>query len=472
MRECGNLDPATIQLPSTLHEADYSLPAVLEPFLAPLNKKCEVNGNIITISSPASHEATIYYDVDYFYEGAVLDGVPHGSGRLQFPHAVSVEAEFVRGVCQPQGVIRTGDFAIEAELRPWSHFQVAPIVPFVLDPTAHGIGPIVKRITRVRVRDEPVPLSSALWTFLCMWNLSQSSLSIELDANTQIPASVSALDPRVRASFAVNTLFVSQEQPTLYAAMARMMVDEIDCWNGLDAQNAAKPRSLPVIDSICALCSVRSLHFYSISHPVQFQNALPPSVQDCSFSSSPFVFAEPYLSLRTLVLECSLLSSRSSLDCSLPKRQTIHANQFPSLESLLLRNCQTLQSLLIEKGSLPQCRSLSLIGCRSLQHLTIQDDAMVQTPGVFGVLELTDASGLKTLFVGSRACRCVGELNLNSPELESLHFEKESFRDASILRISTAFMKEAMEGSMVVEDDAFPTASLIVEGRNGEGNRG
>ena len=97
---------------------------------------------------------------------------------------------------------------------------------------------------------------------------------------------------------------------------------------------------------------------------------------------------------------------------------------------------------------------------------------MVQTPGVFGVLELTNASGLKTLFVGSRACQCVRELNLNAPELESVHFGKESFRDASILRISTAFMKTASEGSMVVEDDAFPTASLLVEGRNGEGNRG
>ena len=451
---------------------DYSLPAVLEPFLAPLNKKCEINGNILTLSSLASQEATIYYDVDYFYEGAVLDGVPHGSGRLTFPHAVSVEAEFEHGKCKSRGVIHTGDFAIDAELRPWSHAEVSPIVPFVSDPTARGIGPIVQRITRVRVKDKPVPLFPALQTFLYTWNLSQSSLSIELDADTQIPASVLELDPRFRASFSVNTLFVSQEPPTLYAAMARMMGEEIDCWNGLDAQNAAKPRSLPVIDSICALCSVRSLHFYSISHPVQFRNALPPSVQDCSFSSSPFVFAEPYLSLRTLVLECGLLFVRSSLDCSLPKRQTIHSNQFPSLESLLLRNCRTLQSLLIEKGSLPQCRSLSLIGCRSLQHLTIQEDAMVQTPGVFGVLELTNASGLKTLFVGSRACQCVGELNLNSPELESLYFGKESFRDASILRISTAFMKETMEGSMVVEDGAFPTASLIVEGRNGEGNRG
>ena len=314
-----------IQLSGTPHEVNYSLPDVLEPFLTPLNKKCEIisnssgnnnsnnnnnNNNIIIIISPRTSpsppsQATVYYDVDYYYEGPVLHGVPHGPGRLVLPHGVSVEAEFARGVCQAHGVVRTGDVAIEAELRPWSHFAVSPVIPFVSDPTARGIGAIVKRITRVRVGDEAIPLSAALQSFLCAWNLTQSSLSIELDAHSQIPESVVALDPCLRVSFAVNTLFVSQEPPTLYAAMARMMGEEIDCWNGLDAQSAAEPQSLPAVDSICALCSVRSLHFYSISHPVQFRNALPPSVQDCSFSSSPFVFAEPYLFLRTLVLECS-----------------------------------------------------------------------------------------------------------------------------------------------------------------------
>lgn len=81
------------------------------------------------------------------------------------------------------------------------------------------------------------------------------------------------------------------------------------------------------------------------------------------------------------------------------------------------------------------------------------------------MFELTNASGLKKLAVGSYSCQCVGELILQSPELESVFFGKRSFRDASILRMSTAFLKASMNGSLIVEDDAFPIASLIVEGK-------
>ena len=297
-----------IQLPDSQSGMEYSFPDVFQPFLRLLNKQCEINGSIVIISSQVRasplYQATIYYDVDYYYEGAVLNGVPHGRGRLLFPHSVSMEAEFVNGVCGQKGVIRTGTLEIEAQLRPWSHFEVSPIIPFVLDPTARGIGSLVKQITQVRVDGESIPLSSALKTFLFSWNLSQSSLSIEFNASTQLPVFESALDPRLRSSFSVNTLFVSHEQPTLYAAMARMMEAEIDCWNGHHASPAARPQSLPAVDSICALCSVHSLHFYSLMHPIQFQRALPPSVEACSFSSSPFAFTEMYRSLRTLVLEC------------------------------------------------------------------------------------------------------------------------------------------------------------------------
>ena len=90
---------------------------------------------------------------------------------------------------------------------------------------------------------------------------------------------------------------------------------------------------------------------------------------------------------------------------------------------------------------------------------------------VFGVLELTNTSALRELTVGSNACQCVGELNLNAPELERLFVGKGAFRDASLLRINTAFLKATEKGSMIVEDDAFPMASLIVDGRVGEASR-
>lgn len=120
---------------------------------------------------------------------------------------------------------------------------------------------------------------------------------------------------------------------------------------------------------------------------------------------------------------------------------------------------------------MPQCRSLCLVGCRSLQRLTIEDGALASAPDVFGVLELTNTSALRELTVGSNACQCVGELNLNAPELERLFVGKGAFRDASLLRINTAFLKATEKGSMIVEDDAFPMASLIVDGRVGEASR-
>lgn len=311
IKECNNLDPATIQPLGPSIELSNSIPNILQPFLRPQNKQCEISGNTVIISPLGSsspvRQARIYYDFDYYYEGEVYTTIPHGRGRLTFPHSVSVETEFVQGVWQSQGVIRTGRIAVEAKLLPWSHFEVSPVIPFVLDPTAQGIGSLVKNILRVWVGDEEIPLSTALCHSLCSLNLSQSSLSIELNDQSLLETDESALDERVRSSFSVNTLFVSQEQSNLYTAMARMMGEEIDCWNELPASNYSQSQSLPIVDSICSLCPVRSLHFHSLSHPVLFTHDLPPSVQDCSFTSSPFTFSESYRFLRTLILECSPL---------------------------------------------------------------------------------------------------------------------------------------------------------------------
>ena len=192
---------------------------------------------------------------------------------------------------------------VRAELKPWSHSGACYIIPFVRDHTSQGIGHLVKKVHEVRVNGETLPLNPALLEYLTTFNLSQTSLAIELSENQQFPPFY-RLDPRVQSTFAVDTVYISEQQPDLYSSMLRLMAGEVDCWNGLVQQKSERPTSIEIVDILSELCPIRSFHFSSISSLVHINSNDPTHSREFVFASCPFSL-ENELDAKTLRLKCS-----------------------------------------------------------------------------------------------------------------------------------------------------------------------
>ena len=280
----------------------YTISNVLRPFLTVQGKKCVITNNAIIILYGANIGA-IYYDEGYYLKGGVADNVPNGKGILYYPHGVSVETQFTNGNSGNTGIIRMPGMEVRAELNPWSHSAACYIIPFVRDSTSRGIGHLVKKVHEVRVNGESILLNPRLLEYLMSFNLSQTSLSLELPVSQQIP-SFYRLDPRVRSTFAVDTVYISEQQPDLYSSMLRLMAGEIDCWNGLVQQKSEQPASIEIVNVLSELCPIKSFHFTSISSLIQINNNDPTHSREFVFASCPFSL-ENELDAKTLRLKCS-----------------------------------------------------------------------------------------------------------------------------------------------------------------------
>ena len=302
VRECDYLNVRKITDTLPQEGFIYTISNVLRPFLVYQGKECVITNNAVIILYGAN-TGTIYYDEDYYYTGEVANNAPSGRGTLYYPHGVSVETQFTNGNSGSTGTVRMPGMEIQAELKPWSHSGACYIIPFVRDRTSQGLRHLVKEVREVRVNGETIPIDMVLLDYLMSFNLSQTSLSIELSSDQSIPR-FSLLDPRVRATFAVETVYISEQQPDLYSSMLRLMAGEIDCWNGLVQQKSEHPASLKIVDILSELCPIKSFHFSSISTLIRINNNDLTHSREFVYESCPFSL-ESGLDAKSLRLNCS-----------------------------------------------------------------------------------------------------------------------------------------------------------------------